>query len=82
MLNTLSTPIADSYLAPKLRCGRDRLSSAGNAVKRAVTGFAFVGVLIAASEVLGAAGLPVACALAALVIGEEFSTTARRRHDR
>ncbi len=81
MLNTLSTPIADTYLAPKLHCSRDRLSSAGSAVKRTVMGFAFIGVLAAASEVLGPAGLPVACILAALAIGEEFLTTAQRRHD-
>ncbi len=81
MLNTLSAPITDSYPAPKLHCGRDRLSSAGSALKRAATGFAFVGVLAAASEFLGPAGFPVACALAALAVGGELLTTARlRRH--
>lgn len=81
MLNTLSTPIADTYLAPRLRSGRDRLSSAGSALKRAVVGFAFIGALAVASELFGPAGIPVACTFAALAIGQEIWTTARRRQD-
>ncbi len=80
MLNKLSTPIADGPLA--LPPGRGSLHSAGNAFRRAVSGFAFVGALGATSALLGPSGLPVACALAMLAIGLEFLTALRRRHHR
>lgn len=77
---TLSTPIADNPVAPTFHNSRDRLYGAGSALGRAVTGFAFIGVLAATSELLGPAGLAVTSILAALAIGAKFSTAARRRH--
>ncbi len=74
MLDTLSTPIADSPLASSLH-------SAGSALGRTAAGFVFVGVLVATSELLGPAGFPVASAVAMLAIGSKFFTLARRRHD-
>ncbi len=84
MINTLSTPIvdsliADSPIAPTLNCSRDRINSAGSALGRAVSGFAFVGVLAATNALLGPAGLTVSCTLAILAIGVKFSNAARRR---
>ncbi len=91
MINTLSTPIAnsliadspiaDSPIAPTLNCSRDRINSAGSALGRAVSGFAFVGVLAATNELFGPDGLALSCVLATLAVGAKFFTTARRRQD-
>ncbi len=87
MINTLSTPIADSPflstptadspLASTLDRSRTHFNNAGSALGRAVSGFAFVGVLAASTELLGPAGLIISSALAMLAIGVKFSNTAR-----
>ena len=78
MINTLSIPTADHPMAPAFSSGRNRLHRAGSALGRAATGFLFVGTLAITSTFLGAAGLPLTCALATLAVGFRFFAAARR----
>ncbi len=80
MIHALSIPMVNNSLTPTLSSGRDRLLSAGSALRRAATGFVFVGTLAVSSTFLGPAGLPLTCGLATLAVGLQFLTAARRGH--
>ena len=81
MLDTLSIPAPAGRLiqAPVLPRRRDRLHWAESAPGRTAAGLVTIVAMGIATTQLGAAGLPVSCALAALAVGLKIRAGLRRR---